>query len=309
MNEPSESILVTLQKNGLTKSVRGGERENRNITGEGFAEGCHPIKGLGKTARANMQELFLRINWPEYTAPGKGDARYSRGFMATLNCNRLCRPDHETVRKQIRNLKLAMRRAFPVCSGLWKLELASTDGTPHLHVVLLFPEPQSREDLTKWFLTTWHRIAELNSKESRNRAVCIQSLYGNPAVKLCSYLGKRGYEEHQDWPPGAAWGRFNVKALPLLPPIAKFFLNDAASKLAFEMTCCADPEMSRRAQTHALSGAGSHRGITHRGLREGYEDDFKNAFLRNLLTVYVERMQWVFDWIVNDVSYLLPSKG
>jgi hypothetical protein len=110
---------------------------------------------------------------------------------------------------------MALRRRWPLCSGVWKLEFQSR-GAAHYHYMLFGLSHEPVEQLRTWTRETWYRIAHNGDQHLGSAAVEVDPIrkVGGAMGYFAKYLGKGDQTMPGNF-TGRYWGKVNAKRLPV----------------------------------------------------------------------------------------------
>lgn len=123
--------------------------------------------------------------------------------------------DHEVYKAHLHRFNLALRRRWPLCSGIWKLEF-QTRGAAHYHFMLFGLRDEPLEALRTWTRKTWYRIAhhgDINQGSAGTQVDPILST-GGAMGYFAKYLGKGDQTMPGNF-SGRYWGKVNAARLPV----------------------------------------------------------------------------------------------
>lgn len=110
-----------------------------------------------------------------------------------------------------------LRRRFPQCSGIWKLE-PQRRGAPHFHLLIWSAD---FVQLLRWCSQAWYEVVDSGDEKHLRAGVRVESIRSWRGVKsyAAKYLGKvvTRADESDDNPwafPGRWWGMFGVNSIP-----------------------------------------------------------------------------------------------
>jgi hypothetical protein len=201
------SYLLSIPENGSVAKIKqvAGKRGERPA-------GCGrrgEIHGLSIAAALRLQRAILSVDQARLTA---------KFFVAlTLVAGEFQWPD---VRKFLRRYRSRFERKWPMACAFWVKELTKK-GTPHLHLVVLFtePDPPSRSSFIAWNDDAWASSVKSSSEHHRRRSCRVDELRSLKGASgyLSSYLKKgaaTGDDERQS-ECGKMWGIIGRKNLPV----------------------------------------------------------------------------------------------
>ena len=126
--------------------------------------------------------------------------------------------DHAVYMEHLHTFQIYLRRKWPTCSGVWKLEFQSR-GAAHYHLMLYGLHGVPLEEVRTWVRETWYRIAHNGDKhlgKAGTQVDPIKSIGG-----AMSYFEKYPGKGDQTMPgnfSGGYWGEINIKHLPTVQP-------------------------------------------------------------------------------------------
>lgn len=127
--------------------------------------------------------------------------------------------DHAVYKGHLHTFQIYLRRKWPSCSGIWKLEFQSR-GAAHYHLMLYGLHGVELEAVRTWVRETWYRIAHNGDKHLGCAGTQVDQIksVGGAVSYLVKYLSK----EDQTMPgnfSGRYWGLLNKPALPAVEPL------------------------------------------------------------------------------------------
>lgn len=127
--------------------------------------------------------------------------------------------DHAVYKGHLHTLQIYLRRKWPACSGIWKLEFQSR-GAAHYHLMLYGLHGVELEVVRTWVRTTWYRIAHNGDRHRGMAATQVDQIksVGGAVSYLIKYLSK----DDQTMPGnfgGRYWGKINKPFLPAVEPV------------------------------------------------------------------------------------------
>ena len=139
-----------------------------------------------------------------------------RALVVTLTYPKECPApeDHDVYKAHLHRFNLALRRRWPLCSGIWKLEF-QTRGAAHYHFMLFGLHDEPLEALRSWIRETWYRIAHNGDRHlgaAGTQVDPIQST-GGAMGYFAKYLGKGDQTMPGNF-SGRYWGKVNAARLP-----------------------------------------------------------------------------------------------
>jgi len=171
------------------------------------------IVGFSKHSQKIFRETLMCLNLAPFFAKTK-DAEANDGFFISVDWPIGSYIPKEQIHNDLDKLSKRLRRDFAsrLLGAVWKKEVKG-NGTPHLHIIVLFSEILNVETMEKWVKTVWTEIVEVSEKYGTD----VRPLYGNPS-QLVNYLLKpySAYTEVANI--GRIWGKWNAKTLPLIEP-------------------------------------------------------------------------------------------
>jgi hypothetical protein len=123
--------------------------------------------------------------------------------------------DHAVYKAHLHRFKIALRRRWPLCSGIWKLEF-QTRGAAHYHFMLFGLSHETLDALRSWTRKTWYRIAHNGDKNLG--AACEKVEFIRKAGCAMGYFAKYLGKGDQTLPgnfSGRYWGKINAARLPV----------------------------------------------------------------------------------------------
>ena len=127
--------------------------------------------------------------------------------------------DHAVYKGHLHTFRIYLRRKWPTCSGIWKLEFQSR-GAAHYHLMLYGLHGVELETVRAWVRETWYRIAHNGDKHQGCAGTQVDQIksVGGAVSYLVKYLSK----EDQTMPGnfgGRYWGLHNKSSLPAVEPL------------------------------------------------------------------------------------------
>lgn len=125
--------------------------------------------------------------------------------------------DHEVYKAHLHRFKIALRRRWPLCSGIWKLEFQAR-GAAHYHFMLFGLHDEPLEALRTWTRETWYRIAHHGDRHQGSAGTQVDPIKttGGAMGYFAKYLGKGDQTMPGNF-SGRYWGKINAKCLPVAP--------------------------------------------------------------------------------------------
>lgn len=122
--------------------------------------------------------------------------------------------DHGVYKRHLHAFQVALRRRWPDCSGVWKLEF-QTRGAAHYHL-MLFGLGACLTTVRDWMRATWYRIAHAGDAHGGVAGTQVDAIKsaGGAAHYLVKYLGKGDQTLPGNF-SGRYWGKINGAALPV----------------------------------------------------------------------------------------------
>lgn len=98
---------------------------------------------------------------------------------------------HKVYKDHLKRFNLALRRRWPLCSGIWKLEF-QTRGAPHYYFMLFGLSHEPGEQLRSWTRQTWYHIAHNGDQHLGSAAVEVDPIrkLGGAMGYFAKHLGK-----------------------------------------------------------------------------------------------------------------------
>ncbi len=148
-------------------------------------------------------------------------ASFKRSALASAHVVTLTYPaefpapdDFKVYKRHLHTFQQALRRKWPNCSGVWKLEFQRR-GAAHYHLILFGLVNASLEEIRAWFRESWYRIAHNGDKNGGIAGTQVDTV--KSAGGIMSYLVKYLSKGDQTMPgnfTGRYWGKHNENALP-----------------------------------------------------------------------------------------------
>ena len=126
--------------------------------------------------------------------------------------------DHAVYKGHLHTLQIYLRRQWPECSGIWKLEFQAR-GAAHYHLMLFGLAGHLIEIVRAWVRDTWYRIAHKGDEflgKAGTQVDAIKSVAG-AACYLVKYINKGDQTMPGNF-SGRYWGKISVKHLPAVKP-------------------------------------------------------------------------------------------
>lgn len=126
--------------------------------------------------------------------------------------------DHAVYKYHLKLIATYMRRRWPHCSGIWKLEFQKR-GAAHYHLMIFGLWSLPIEEVRDWFRVTWYEIAHNGDENQGNAGTQVDRI--KSALGAMSYFAKYMSKGDQTRPgnfTGRYWGKINAKKLPLVEP-------------------------------------------------------------------------------------------
>jgi hypothetical protein len=152
-----------------------------------------------------------------------GVRREASGVFLTFTHHELF-PTPSELKDELDLMGKWLRRRYPSCSIVWKLE-PQERGSPHIHAMVFGPEFIPIGPLSE----AWHRISGETSDKHRKSGVDVEPMV-NQDGKLQAYLAKYMSDQYDVWPcldedhvpdewasPGRWWGVIGREDLPTEP--------------------------------------------------------------------------------------------
>lgn len=263
--------ICTIPLNGdgikLKTTLRSIEDEDgQNRTTADFQGGTREV--ISDFSRASRRRILGKIASIDLSKCGTP-------VFLTLTYPASFPTDGQITKAHLKAFLMAIRRKWPDCWGIWRLEFQAR-GAPHYHL-LLWSGPALRRSVYAWLSTTWARIASGGDPDhikAGTRLEKIESFRGVRAY-VSKYIGK------STTPPtpegftnvGRFWAVFNAKKWPV--------------KFACRVIPAAVFYKTRRMLLKFLNKSSSRKikAIGEKGIRvfissSGAERILKNAFMR-----------------------------
>jgi hypothetical protein len=161
-------------------------------------------------SRGRLKRLLATIEREELARALVVTLTYPAEFPAPEN--------HEVYKKHIHFFQIYLRRKWPTCSGVWKLEFQSR-GAAHYHLMLFGLAGVELELVRTWVRETWYRIAHNGDKHNGVAGTQVDAI--KHAGGAMSYLVKYLNKGDQTMPgnfSGRYWGKHNQESLPTVEP-------------------------------------------------------------------------------------------
>jgi hypothetical protein len=126
--------------------------------------------------------------------------------------------DHAVYKGHLHILLIYLRRKWPTCSGVWKLEFQSR-GAAHYHLMLLGLGNVELEAVRAWMRETWYRIAHKGDKHKGVAGTQVDPIrsIGGATSYFEKYMGKGDQTIPGNF-SGRYWGKHNEKHLATVEP-------------------------------------------------------------------------------------------
>jgi hypothetical protein len=177
---------------------------------------AHPrgkITEWSAASRGRLKRLLATIEREELASALVVTLTYPAEFPAPEN--------HEVYKKHIHFFQIYLRRKWPTCSGVWKLEFQSR-GAAHYHLMLFGLAGVELEAVRTWVRETWYRIAHNGDKHQGVAGTQVDAI--KHAGGAMSYLVKYLNKGDQTMPgnfTGRYWGKHNQVHLPTVEPVTE----------------------------------------------------------------------------------------
>ena len=164
------------------------------------------IKEWSAASRSRLKHTLGRLQREEL----------GRAMIVTLTYPAECPApdDHDVYKAHLHRFNMALRRRWPLCSGIWKLEFQAR-GAAHYHFMLFGLHDEPLEALRAWTRKTWYRIAHNGDKNlgvSCEQVAPVKST-GGAMGYFAKYLGKGDQTMPGNF-SGRYWGKVNAARLP-----------------------------------------------------------------------------------------------
>jgi hypothetical protein len=145
--------------------------------------------------------------------------------------------DHEVYKGHLHTFRIYLRRKWPKCSGVWKLEFQpritqEKHNAAHYHLMLFGLAGVELETVRTWVRETWYRIAHNGDKHLGSAATQVDPI--RHAGGAMSYLVKYISKGDQTMPgnfTGRYWGKHNQEHLPTVEPVTEELDEKTANQL------------------------------------------------------------------------------
>lgn len=126
--------------------------------------------------------------------------------------------DHEVYKCHLHTFAVYLRRRWPLCSGIWKLEF-QTRGAAHYHLMLFGLHTEQVETVRAWVREIWYSIAHNGDKHQGAAGTQVDTIKtaGGAMCYLVKYLSKGDQTMPGNF-SGRYWGKINVQCLPVVQP-------------------------------------------------------------------------------------------
>ncbi len=167
------------------------------------------IKEWSAASRSRLKHTLGRLHRKEL----------GRAMIVTLTYPAECPApdDHEVYKAHLHRFNLALRRRWPLCSGIWKLEFQAR-GAAHYHFMLFGLHDEPLEALRTWTRETWYRIAHNGDSHQGCAGTQVDPIKttGGAMGYFAKYLGKGDQTMPGNF-SGRYWGKVNAARLPVAP--------------------------------------------------------------------------------------------
>jgi hypothetical protein len=157
----------------------------------------------------------------------------ARGLVVTLTYPKEfpAPDDHEVYKGHLHTLLIYMRRKWPTCSGIWKLEFQSR-GAAHYHLMLLGLSHVELEAVRTWIRETWYLIAHKGDKHKGVAGTQVDPIrsIGGATSYFEKYIGKGDQTIPGNF-SGRYWGKHNQEHLPTVEPVTEELDEKTANQL------------------------------------------------------------------------------
>lgn len=136
-----------------------------------------------------------------------------KGWFITLTYAKDFPIHARTAKRDLATLIKRLRRQFPGCGGVWRLEYQER-GAPHFHIIFCSGKHCSRRKMRAYLTAVWARVIR-NDSETGTRADPIRPSYPDKEkpAGIVSYLTALCSPKQNEYETGRMWGRFG-KQLP-----------------------------------------------------------------------------------------------
>lgn len=126
--------------------------------------------------------------------------------------------DHAVYKSHLHTFQIYLRRKWPSCSAIWKLEFQAR-GAAHYHLMLFGLHGVELETVRTWTRETWYKIAHNGDKHLGSAATQVDQIkcIGGAVSYLVKYLNKGDQTMPGNF-SGRYWGKINVAHLPAVEP-------------------------------------------------------------------------------------------
>jgi hypothetical protein len=167
------------------------------------------IKEWSASSRSRLKHTLGRLHREELGRALVVTLTYPAEFPAP--------DDHAVYKAHLHRFNIALRRRWPLCSGIWKLEF-QTRGAAHYHFMLFGLRDEPLETLRTWTRQTWYRIAHNGDKNLGSACEKVELIKntGGAMGYFAKYLGKGDQTIPGNF-SGRYWGKVNAARLPVAP--------------------------------------------------------------------------------------------
>tara|TARA_Y100000589_G_C27189549_1_gene644197 strand:- start:2510 stop:3502 length:993 start_codon:yes stop_codon:yes gene_type:complete len=181
------------------------------------------ISGFSNASRRNMMRLLASID---------KEALMFKPLFVTLTYPSSWPDDPKQWKRHLDNWLKRLRRRYPDCAAIWKLE-AQQRGAPHYHL-LLFNIPHLCKD---WLAQSWYEVVDSNDPRHRQAGTRIESIrsWNGCFAYASKAMGNPVHELPAGWERvGRMWGVSGKEHLPIRIvkiPIPRQQFNDLRDAL------------------------------------------------------------------------------
>jgi hypothetical protein len=180
-------------------------------------------------SRGRLKRLLATIEREELARALVVTLTYPKEFPAP--------DDHEVYKGHLHTFRIYLRRKWPRCSGVWKLEFQprvtqEEHNAAHYHLMLFGLADVELEAVRTWVRETWYRIAHNGDKHLGSAGTQVDTI--RHAGGAMSYLVKYISKGDQTLPgnfSGRYWGKHNQEHLPTVEPITEELDEKTANQI------------------------------------------------------------------------------
>jgi hypothetical protein len=178
------------------------------------------VKEFSIASRSRLKLLLCSVKRSSLASASVVTLTYPASFPAA--------DDHGLYKGHLNTFGVAMRRAFPCCSFVWKLEFQKR-GAPHYHLLLFGAPTHKARDVIR---ECWYRIAHYGDKNLGSAAVQCDAVLSPTGATcyLADYFGKEDQTKPGNF-TGRYWGVIGRKDLPTGERVSLVVPDEIAVKI------------------------------------------------------------------------------